>query len=89
MDIKRFCQSCSMPLDDPELWGTEMDGSGNHAYCKYCYQSGSFTDPGITLEEMRSRIIDRMEKEKVPADIMDAAVNRLPFLERWKNTLAT
>ena len=84
MDIKRFCQSCSMPLDSPELWGTEMDGSGNDAYCKYCYQSGSFTDPRMTLEEMRSRIIDRMEKEKIPADIIEAAVSRLPFLERWK-----
>jgi len=38
----------------------------------------------MTLEEMRSLIIDRMEKEKIPGDIIEAAVNRLPYLERWK-----
>jgi len=75
-----------MPLDAPELWGTEEDGSPNHDYCKYCYQNGSFTNPGITLEEMKSLIIDRMEKEQIPVDIIGAAVSRLTFLKRWKNS---
>jgi len=28
MSDKHFCQSCSMPMDSPELFGTEKDGSG-------------------------------------------------------------
>jgi len=78
-----------MPLDGPELWGTERDGSPNHEYCKYCYQNGSFTHQGMTLEKMRSRIIDRMEKEKIPADIIEAAVSRLPLLKRWKASIVS
>ena len=87
MDIKNFCQSCSMPVDGPELWGTEKDGSGNPVYCKYCYRDGSFINPDLTLEEMRFRIIDRMEKAKIPADIVEAAVSKLPFLKRWKTSV--
>ena len=84
MDISNFCQSCSMPLDGPELRGIEKDGSKNPEYCKYCYSNGVFTFPGMTLEEMRSRIIERMEKENIPEDIIEAAVIRLPLLKRWK-----
>jgi putative zinc ribbon protein len=87
MDITDFCQSCSMPMDGPELWGTEEDGSPNRDYCKYCYQNGSFRNPGITMNKMRSHIIDFMEKEKIPADIIEAAVSRLPFLKRWKTSV--
>jgi putative zinc ribbon protein len=87
MDIKNFCQSCSKPLDDPELLGSEKDNSPNREYCKYCYLNGSFVHPGMTLEQMKSQIIDRMDKESIPADIIETTVNRLPFLKRWKSTL--
>ena len=73
-----------MPLDGSEFWGTERDGSPNLQYSKYSYQNGLLKNSGMTLEEMRSLIIDRMEKEKIPGDIIEAAVNRLPYLERWK-----
>lgn len=47
-----FCQSCAMPMEKPEDFGTSADGNRNEEYCRYCYQSGKFTDPDITREQM-------------------------------------
>ena len=84
MKSKNFCQSCSMPLTEPELQGTEKDGSKSEDYCKYCYQDGAFTHPGISLEEMISSMISKMEKDKIPEDIIETAVSRLSNLKRWR-----
>ncbi|UKJ06714.1 zinc ribbon domain-containing protein [Solitalea lacus] len=82
---KNFCQSCSMPLDAPELLGTEHDGSKSAEFCKFCYENGEFTNPDMTLDEMRECIIEQMEKECIPTDIIETAVNRLQHLKRWKS----
>ena len=87
MENINFCQSCSMPLDGPELKGTEKDGSKSEEYCKYCYSEGAFTNPDLTLDKMSSLVIDKMEKEKIPADIIEAAISRLPLLKRWKTKI--
>lgn len=85
MDNSSYCQSCSMPLDGPELWGTEKDGSPNREYCKFCYQHGVFTNPDLTLEEMKTRMISRMDADQLPPDILEAAINRLEYLKRWQS----
>jgi hypothetical protein len=79
-----FCQSCSMPLDRPELRGTEIDGSLSADYCKYCYTDGHFTIPAMTLESMQSHITGNMDADGLPADIVETAVARLPLLKRWR-----
>lgn len=84
MNLNNFCQSCSMPLDEPELRGSEKDGSPSEEYCKYCYTNGAFTNPGLTLEEMINRLTKLMEHKRLPPDILEAAVNRLPHLKRWQ-----
>ncbi len=84
MEERKICQSCSLPLDSPELLGTEKDGSPSAAYCKYCYRKGEFTNPGITLDEMKERMSKMMDREKLPADIVEAAISRLPHLKRWR-----
>jgi len=83
MANKHFCQSCSMPLDSPDVWGTEKDGSKTSEYCKYCYQDGQFTHPDITLDEMKTHMMKQMEGEHLPDDIVERAVTRLPYLKRW------
>ena len=80
---KNMCQSCSMPLDSHDLLGTEKDGSKNIDYCKYCYQNGHFTHPELTLNKMEKRLLKQMHKEKLPKQVIERAVNRLPFLKRW------
>jgi hypothetical protein len=84
MPVRNFCQSCGMPLDNPELSGTEKDGSPNSEYCKYCYQNGEFTHPDLTLDEMKKRMTKMLDKEKLPEDILEAALSRLPNLKRWR-----
>ena len=85
MEPENFCQSCSMPLDNPELPGTEKDGSKNPEYCKYCYQQGAFTAPGMTLKEMSSLVVTQMEKMNFDSKTIDMTVSSLPYLKRWKS----
>jgi len=87
MADKHFCQSCSMPMDSPELFGTEKDGAKNSEYCKYCYANGGFTNPNLTLEEMIEHMKQRMEKDRLPEDVVEVAINRLPFLKRWRSNI--
>ena len=63
--------------------GTENDGSKNAEYCKYCYQNGAFVNPDMTLEQMQSLVIEKMDGNNLPEDIMEAAIARLPHLKRW------
>lgn len=83
MITENYCQSCGMPLDNREWLGTEKDGSKNHEYCRYCYQEGSFINPGMTLKEMTSLVITQMEKMKMSSQVIDKAITTLPHLKRW------
>ena len=85
MEIETNCQSCGMPLDIPKVRGTEKDGSQSNAYCRYCYQNGTFTNPGMTIKEMTSNIITQMEKMNFDSKTIDVAVSHLPNLKRWKS----
>ena len=85
MENQNFCQSCSMPLDDLSLLGTEKDGTMSKEYCKYCYQNGSLVNPDMSLNEMRTMVKMQMEKMHMPSEIIEKAVNILPSLKRWKD----
>jgi hypothetical protein len=87
MESKRICQSCSIPLNSPELLGTEKDGSPKKYYCKYCYENGQFTSPHITFEEMKIRVRDQMRKMKMDEEAIDIAVESLPNLKRWRKVV--
>ena len=89
MESKRICQSCSMPLDNPELLGTEKDGSPKKYYCKYCYENGQFTNPHITLEVMKTRVKNQMEKMKMDDETISIALDSLPNLKRWRKVEAS
>jgi hypothetical protein len=41
-------------------------------------------NPGITLADMQKQVIEMMEEIKLPEDILEAAVARLPHLKRWR-----
>jgi hypothetical protein len=76
-----------MPLDKPELFGTEADGSRSEKYCAYCYQNGAFTQPDATLEEM-IEISARGWSDhdpNVPYEQAKAQLAQfLPHMERWR-----
>ncbi len=56
MELKQqmgpFCQSCGMPLEKPDDFGTGSHGFRINDYCHYCFQGGAFTEPKITMKEM-------------------------------------
>jgi hypothetical protein len=85
MKTENFCQSCSMPLNQPESFGTETDGSKNPLYCNYCYQKGAFTNRTITLEGMKKLVTDQMHKMKMDDALIKKTMVMLPSLKRWKN----
>lgn len=79
-----ICQSCTMPIDAEEHRGTEMDGSKSTTYCKYCYQNGAFTDPGMTLGQMKETVTTEMKKRDIPENIIQQSLNSLAGLKRWE-----
>lgn len=65
MEPQKFCQSCTLPLDNMDDRGTEKDGTKSQLYCKYCYQDGAFTEPDMTLDQMMGIAEKEMKKSKI------------------------
>ena len=85
MENSKFCQSCTMPLDNPALLGTEKDGSKSNEYCTYCYRNGAFINPEITMTEMETIIKEQMQKRQIDPALIKLSLNSLPHLKRWAN----
>jgi len=85
-DKEQICQSCCMPLNQPELCGTEADGKKSQDYCIYCYKDGAFCQPDATLETMLD-ISAKVWAEKDPTITVEQAKAQLkrkfPHLKRW------
>jgi hypothetical protein len=81
-----ICQSCAMPLSQPEDFGTASGGLRISDYCRYCFADGAFTNPGITLPQMvdlcRGILVQRgMPQTQAQALMRDT----LPRLKRWRS----
>lgn len=85
MENKHFCQSCSMPIDNIEMRGTEKNGSKSEEYCKYCYTNGAFVNPNMTMEEMKTIVRTQLAQRNGSAGMIQNALNVLPELKRWKS----
>jgi putative hemolysin len=82
-----ICQSCAMPMADPDLQGTNADGSKNSEYCTYCYKEGKFT-ADITMEAMIDFCVPLTSNNNPWPDATTArqAMRELfPKLKRWQN----
>lgn len=85
-----YCQCCSMPMPEPELHGTEADGSPSEDFCRYCYDHGDFTAQGVTMDEFI--------EATAPAEAEALGISRdeavslmatlLPHLKRWREVAA-
>lgn len=86
-----FCQSCGMPLDKPEDFGTDVVGYRVNDYCHLCYAKGAFTTPNISMEEMIDLCVDAMVRRGVMPQPKARALMRevLPKLKRWRVVSAT
>lgn len=79
-----FCQSCAMPLQKDEDFGTNTDNSQNKEYCAYCFQKGKFTESDITMNEMIDKCVNTMTKMNLPQENIEKTKKAIPNLKRWK-----
>ena len=80
----QICQSCGMPMQKNEDFGTNTDGSKNEEYCHFCYKEGRFTDEGITMEEKIKKNIEMAKKMGMPEEkAREMTNNIIPKLKRW------
>ena len=79
------CQCCGTPFSVPDMpCGTDVDGTENPSYCKWCYDRGEFAN--ATMDD----VIEQSAPYLVAATgvSLDEAVSfmgaLLPTLARWK-----
>jgi hypothetical protein len=84
---RSFCQSCGMPLEKPEDFGTAVNGFRINDYCHFCYQKGAFTEPNISMQAMVDRCVGIMVQQGIMAETQAKAVMSevVPMLKRWQN----
>ena len=81
----QICQSCGMPMEKPEDFGTNADRSRNEDYCCFCFKNGDFTNPNLTMEQMIDKLVgfaDKMQMSQAQAREMAQRV--IPKLKRWQ-----
>ncbi|AQY50961.1 hypothetical protein PWEIH_12850 [Listeria weihenstephanensis FSL R9-0317] len=89
--MKKFCQSCGMPLvmNGLDVRGTEKDTNKSDLYCQYCYENGAFIDPKITFEQMKEKGIATINEGD--GSTASKAIMKLSYpiqlkqFDRWKN----
>ncbi|NIQ39750.1 MAG: transcriptional regulator [Proteobacteria bacterium] len=81
-----FCQSCGMPMEKPDDFGSNADGFKVNDYCRFCFDKGAFTDPNITMEHMIKRVSVFMSKmNDIPeSQAQTMASEFIPRLKRWQ-----
>lgn len=92
METTNYCQSCGMPLQNPEHFGTNQDGGPNSEYCCYCYQAGAFT-ADCTMDEMIEHCVQFLEEFNKDNDTQfskEQAIAEMkkyfPMLKRWSSS---
>ena len=82
-----FCQSCSMPLRQPEDFGTDANGYRINDYCHHCYRDGSFLQPNVTMTEMIDFCTTIMARQGIMPEAQARAmlVEVMPRLRRWRS----
>lgn len=88
-NMNLFCQSCGMPMQTAELFGTDKDGSANQDYCCYCYKDGAFVQD-CTMEGMIEHCVQFLDQFNGACDTKytkEEAIAQMkayfPRLKRW------
>lgn len=81
-----ICQSCGMPMQREEDFGTEEDFSKCKEYCRFCYRKGRFTKPDMTMEDMIKHVARMFTEDMGMPDeaAKDMARSIIPNLKRWE-----
>lgn len=81
-----FCQSCAMPLNKPEDFGTDPAGYRVNDFCRHCFADGAFIEPAITMQAMLDRCVEIMAQQHIMPEAQARALmtDVLPRLKRWR-----
>ena len=82
---KAVCQSCASPILRDYDKGTEKGGGHSEAYCRRCYQVGSFTDLKMTAQGMHDRVRAKMIEMKFPRYLAKLMAQNVYTLKRWES----
>lgn len=89
MEDQKICQSCGMPMNTEEDFGTNQDQTINEEYCNYCFKNGGFAH-NITMEEMIEHnlhyldVYNRDAEQKVTEEEAREQMREyFPTLKRW------
>ena len=84
--LEKHCESCGMPMEADEMYGTESDGNRSADYCKFCYNDGAFINPNLTLQEQIESVTAIMVKDFgfSPEDAKEQCEVGIPTLKRWR-----
>jgi hypothetical protein len=74
-----------MPLGEDEDFGTAADGFRVNDYCRFCFQNGAFTDPGVSMQGMIDRCVGILARQGIMPEPQAKALMTevIPKLKRW------
>jgi Putative zinc ribbon domain len=79
-----YCQSCGMPLSkDSKGGGSEADGRISTEFCSHCYAGGRFTQPDLSVDQMKERVQAKMREMHIPGFLAKRFTKDIPTLKRW------
>ncbi len=80
-----ICQSCGMPMENQEDFGSNADGSQNRDYCRHCWQDGKFT-ADVSFDEFVEMQVEIAVQNlgMDEAEAREVAETTLPELKRWQ-----
>ena len=81
---KTVCQSCASPILKESDQGTELGGFSTNVYCRRCYRLGAFTEPQMTVGEMKENIRRKMVEMRFPRYLAVLMADRVYTLKRWE-----
>ncbi len=80
------CQSCSMPIERPQDFGTSGAGLPVTDYCRHCFANGTFVNPLITEAAMIEKCAAMIASQGTmpPAQALTLMTEVIPTLKRWR-----
>ncbi|MGA2822162.1 MAG: zinc ribbon domain-containing protein [Bacteroidales bacterium] len=83
----KACQSCGMPMKkDEKGGGTNADGTKSKTFCSHCYENGKFTQPDITVRQMKDLVKKKLKEVGFPGFLTGLFTIGIPKLERWRKS---
>ena len=78
------CQSCGAPFSkNSNNYFRITGGFYDVRFCTECFQNDQFTEPNLSMEQMKQKLIAKLRALGMPGNL-DRFTERLHTLERWK-----